>query len=197
MSELEILSNSKILMVCFGGMTQTLGGIFPFEFKNFLLSTYEDKYDCIFYVDKNQCWYHRGLLNITNNIDETADYLNKKIQKGNYNKVIFMGSSAGGYAAILFGSLCKVNHVVAFYPQTKLKHAINPLYKDLQQIISSNTKYILYGTLEDNSLNKVHDISQYTNITCYPNVHLIIQQSVNLKHMRDVGILKKIIDDLQ
>ena len=42
-----------------------------------------------------------------------------------------MGVSAGGYASILFGSLCNVSSVIAFIPRTKLINPINKLEKHL------------------------------------------------------------------
>ena len=75
MSELLRLNNYDNLIVCFGGMELKMGKILPFEFLNYLSSIYQNKTDLIFYVDKHQCWYHKGLKNIKNNIDETKIYL--------------------------------------------------------------------------------------------------------------------------
>ena len=35
-----------------------------------------------------------------------------------------MGVSSGGYAAILFGSLCHITNVISFVPRTNLKEII-------------------------------------------------------------------------
>ena len=79
----------------------SLGGILPFEFLNYLSSVYKNC-DLIFFVDRHQCWYHNGIKDITNNIDETTLYLNNIIKDGNYEKNIFMGVSAGGCYFIWF-----------------------------------------------------------------------------------------------
>jgi hypothetical protein len=57
-----------------------MGGIIPFEFLNYLSNTYNNNYDLLFYIDKKQCCYHKGIDGITNNIDETVLYLNNKIK---------------------------------------------------------------------------------------------------------------------
>ena len=67
---------------------------FHLNFKLFIIYIYQH----LFYIDK--CWYHKGIHDITNNIDETVLYFNTIIKAGNYKKVIFMDVSAGGYAAI-------------------------------------------------------------------------------------------------
>ena len=61
---------------------------------NYLTSVYVNECDLYFFIDKNQCWYHNGIHGITNNIDDTVIYLNNIIS--NYEKVLFMGTSAGG-----------------------------------------------------------------------------------------------------
>ena len=108
----------------------SLGGILPFEFLNYLSSVYKNC-DLIFFVDRHQCWYHNGIKDITNNIDETTLYLNNIIKDGNYEKNIFMGVSAG---AILFGSLCNSVNYVSFIPQTIIKNPINSNLKDVINI---------------------------------------------------------------
>ena len=128
-SEHKIINGNKTLIVCFGGMVLKFGGILPFEFLNYLSSIYLHVCDLYFLIDANQCWYHKGIKDITNDIDETVLYLNNIIKNGKYEKVIFMGTSAGGYAAILFGSLCNcVNNVISFIPQTIISNPINAKY---------------------------------------------------------------------
>jgi predicted esterase YcpF (UPF0227 family) len=143
--EYKIINNNKNLIVCFGGLSLQMGKIPPFEFLRYLSSIYTNKCDLYFFIDRQQCWYHKGINKITSNIDETVDYLKDIIK--NYEKVIFMGVSAGGYAAILFGSLCNVSNVISFIPQTILKNPINPKYKNLKEVVNNTTKYLLYGDL--------------------------------------------------
>lgn len=94
-----------------------------------------------------------------------------------------MGTSAGGYAAILFGSICNVNHVISFIPQTILQ---NP-YSNLKNKINKNTKYVLYGDKSIKDVNNHHHILHCENLECFPN------EGVDVKMLRDTGELKKII----
>lgn len=196
-SEYKIINGNKNLIICFGGMALKFGGILPFEFLSYLSSTYKNICDLIFYIDKHQCWYHKGIMNITNNIDETIIYLNNIIKDKNYEKVIFMGTSAGGYAAILFGSLCNnIHNVISFIPQTIIKNPINLKYSNIKYIINTNTKYIVYGDTNIKDINDLHHILHCENINCFTNVKILKENGCNLKELRDNGFIKKIIDDI-
>jgi len=196
MSEIAILNGSKNLIICFGGMALKMGGIVPFEFLTYLSNEYSGKIDLLFYVDKHQYCYHKGIESITNNIDETVVYLNKKINEGNYEKVIFMGTSAGGYASVLFGSLCKVTNVIAFIPPTILKNPKYNEYTNLRNIINDTTHYLLYGDLNIKNINDPHHISNCENIEHFQNITVIKRVGIEVKKLRDTGEIKRIIDNI-
>ena len=196
-NEYKIINKNKHLIICFGGMALQFGGILPFEFLNYLTSLYKNNCDLVFFIDKHQCWYHKGIKNITNNIDETISYINNIVECGNYKKVIFMGVSAGGYAAILFGSMCKnINYVISFIPRTIIEKPVNINYSNLKNIINENTKYILCGDKSIKNINDNHHISQCENIECFANVEVIKMENVILKQLRDSEFIKKLIDDI-
>lgn len=197
MSEYKIINGNKILIVCFGGMALQFGGIIPYEFLNYLSSIYLDTCDLYFFVDKNQCWYHKGIKDITKNIDETVLYINDIIKNGNYEKVLFMGVSAGGYGAILFGSLCNnVNNVISFVPQTIIKNPINSNYSNLKTVINKNTSYLLYGDKSIQNNDDFHHISQCENLEHFLNVKIIKGENCILKNLRDIGYIKNLIDNI-
>jgi radical SAM superfamily enzyme YgiQ (UPF0313 family) len=80
------------------------------------------------------------IVGISKNIDETIQYLQEQI--ASYSNVIFLGVSSGGYAAILFGSLLKVNSVLAFIPQTiRRNQNIDEKYRDISIYINNTTNY--------------------------------------------------------
>tara|TARA_B100000886_G_scaffold277597_1_gene201582 strand:+ start:580 stop:1221 length:642 start_codon:yes stop_codon:yes gene_type:complete len=190
-----IKNNSENLIICFGGMALKMGGILPFEFLNYLSKTFQKNTDLYFYIDKNQCWYHKGIDGITNNIDDTVLYLNSIIKKSNYKKILFMGVSAGGYASILFGSLCNVSSVIAFIPRTKLDDAIDKKYQDLKTVINNQTEYVLHGDVEEIE-SKNHHISQCIYLDCFKNVKVICNKGLDMRVLRDNGTIKKHIDNI-
>ena len=146
-----IINGNKRLIVCFGGINLRFGGILPFDFLNYLSTNY-DNVDFIFVNDLHRCVYQKGLKDITENTDETVAYLDNIIKSGNYDKVLFMGTSTGGYASILFGSLCHIDAVISFVPYTIVKNYTNIKYSNLKNIINDTTQYVVYGnTLMSNT----------------------------------------------
>jgi hypothetical protein len=171
-------------------------GTLQFQFLNSLSFIYTDC-DLLFYIDKNQCWYHKGIQGITNNIDSTVLFLNKIIKDGNYEKVIFMGISAGWYASILFGSLCNnINKVISFNPQTILNNQIDLKYSNLKNIINKNTKYIMFWDTSIQNKNDNHDILQCKNIECFSNVKIIKINGLDMRQLRDNGSIKELLDGI-
>jgi hypothetical protein len=190
-----IINGNKHLIICFGGMASRFYGIHPFEFLNYLSKTYSNVCDLYFLIDRDQCWYHKGIYGITKNIDETIVYLDEIILKGNYDKVLFMGTSAGGYGAILFGSLCKnVNCVISFVPQTILNNPIDVRYKNIKNVLNDSSQYIIHGDVSVSDEHNVHHISHCENINVKKNVQLFKHNGMLMKQLRDAGIIKKMID---
>jgi len=190
-SEFRIHEDSnRYLIVCFGGMAQKIAGQPPYEFLNHLSSTYTNV-DLTFFIDKKQCWYHKGIDGLTNTIDETVDYLNQLINAKKYEHIIFMGCSSGGYASILFGSLCNVQTVIAFFPQTIHKPKMSDSkYRDLKRIINKSTKYFVHGDVLNTIKNDLHNIYECTNISEFKNVRIIEHKRVNVKYLRDAGVIR-------
>jgi len=200
-SEYTILNDSaNILIISFGGMAGQFYGTPPFEFLNFLSAEYKKKIDLYFYIDVNQCWYHKGIEGISKDINTTVLYLKNKINKKKYKNVIFIGTSSGGYASILLGSLCSVNNVLAFIPITTYKNKmIESTYFDLKNIINNKTCYHLYGDNNITNKKNSHHYSECENINKFKNVKVIYKKNLSkggLKILRDNGILKKIIDNI-
>lgn len=64
--------------------------------------------------DISNSWYHRGVPELGNNIDEVAAGLKQLIAQISPSQVITIGQSMGAYAAILFGQLLGADRVIAF-----------------------------------------------------------------------------------
>jgi esterase/lipase len=198
MSEMSVFNNNKIIIVTFGGMALAFGLIPPFEFFNFLNNNYSKSCDLLFFIDVYQCWYHNGLQDYTKNIDDTIEYISNKIKK--YEKVIFMGYSAGGYASILFGSLCKnVHSVIAYSPQTFIPKSrqskyTNDKYIDLKNIFNDSTNYYLMA--DENCKNDIlHSIEQINRVVEKPNITKK-NCPTNMKILRDNGKINEILDQI-
>lgn len=197
MSVYKIENKSKNLIICFGGRGKRIGGKLPFEFLNYLSNVYKNELNLYFFIDKRVCWYHKGIKDITTNIDETVIYLNNIIKSGNYKKIIFMGVSAGGYAAILFGSLCNITHVISFIPRTLyIDEMTDKKYTDLKTVINTKTNYLLYGDVNITDKNSHHHMSQCQNLESFKNVKIIGLKGVDMQKLRDNGFIKLTIDSI-
>jgi hypothetical protein len=183
------------LFVSFAGYNKLFGAMARFEFANFLKINFA-KTDRYYYVDQKFDLYHKGIHGISKNIDETVAYLKNEIAK--YSKVIFIGVSAGGYAAILFGSLLNISAVVAFIPQTlRTKSNINEKYRDICPYINNVTQYYIYGDISIQNPSDCHHISHCERIVeNRTNVFLIKKDNFNIKKMRDDGELFTIFNDI-
>ena len=112
----KIGENSNNLIVSFTSAFKN-----HFERKNSLLEPrYEHNYDYdVLYIKDQFGWYLGGIKGIGKNITHTQAFLRKEFSK--YENVVCTGYSMGGYASILFGSLCKAPIIVAIEPQTDLE----------------------------------------------------------------------------
>ncbi|HXS34976.1 MAG TPA: hypothetical protein VN758_14540 [Solirubrobacterales bacterium] len=110
----DLRPGSELLVVAFAGLAEEMG-IPAFEFMK-LLSTLEVQ--CILVRDSRRIWYQRGVSGAGQSVDAVADHLAERIAALSPRRVTFIGSSAGGYAAILFSSIVPAHKVVAFAPQT-------------------------------------------------------------------------------
>lgn len=183
---------NKTLIISFGGSQCGMGALALFEFKNFLEKHFPS-YDRLFYIDEHQNWYQDGIKGITTSVDETVAHIEKKL-KG-YTRIICIGSSSGGYAAILFGSLLNADSVLTFNAQTYLNRP--NFITNLRFVVNDKTKYMLYG---DTSIKKqedhLHHISHCENLEGPPNVVVCKKDTCNLKELRDSGELLEIFHSI-
>ena len=86
----------------------------------------------IFIRDNKKQWYLEGINNDINSIEKLEVFL-KSETKG--YKTLMIGSSAGGYAAVLFGSLLKSEYIFSFNGQFKLYDLLKSSNESIDPII--------------------------------------------------------------
>lgn len=124
----EEIENRENLLVTFGGVKQGIGiPVFEFMRSAELLNC-----DKIFFRDFKQAWYKFGVDKNLCSTQEIKSYLLSRIEKGNYKKIVFLGNSMGGFAAIFFGVQIKVDQIIAFSPQTFIDKFNRNLYLDFR-----------------------------------------------------------------
>lgn len=123
----ELGVESDILLIAFGGLKGGIGRVLPFEFLNL---TRDVRVKRLYVRDPYGLWYHKGLPKIAGSVDEIKEHLKPIIDKQGVSRVVVVGNSAGGYAAMLFGCLLDADKVIAFSPQTFLNRDLMAKHHD-------------------------------------------------------------------
>jgi hypothetical protein len=111
---LDLHIPSETLLILFGGIA---GGVsMPvFEFFRVTIGYPAKK---AFLRDPRRGWYLLGIPGVGDSASAVKTYLDSVIAQAGATRIVMAGASAGGFAAILFGSWCSAHEVVAFSPQS-------------------------------------------------------------------------------
>lgn len=205
---LDLEHDSRTLVVAFAGLRGFLGGVAAFEFGNALASV---EVKSAFLRDHFAAWYHRGVVEIGPDIDSVVATL-RQLQ-ADVERVVMIGNSAGGYAALLFGALLGCE-AYAFSPQTFVDpellwgagdhrwdeelHALlesgkfDHRYGDLAPVLaeSDGRFHIWYGALEEvdeKHVERVSGLDQVTVNRIEDCDHRVV------RHLRDSGWLESFL----
>jgi hypothetical protein len=201
---LDLDHDSSTLVVAFAGLRGFLGGFPAFEFRKILGSV---NVKSAFLRDHHAAWYHRGVVDIGPDIDAVVARLREL--SADAERVVMIGNSAGGYAALLFGALLDCE-TYAFSPQAFIDPQLlreaddhrwdeelesllasgrfDRRYADLAPALakSKGSFHIYYGALEDIDRRHVEHVDGIDGVTIHPIencYHRVV------KHLRDTGWL--------
>lgn len=111
----ELASPSRTMLIAFAAMSP----LKPPPFHLFEATT-GLPVKRLFVRDPARVWYQHGVPGFGDSIDEVAASLRAIIDEHEVDRLVTIGSSAGGYAALAFGSLLEADLVLSFSPQTIL-----------------------------------------------------------------------------
>lgn len=115
--KLEMIGDSRTLLIAFGGMRGGFG--MPlFEFSTLTENMPAKR---LFVRDLRQAWYHQGVPQHGGTLLEFAESLRQLIAGYDVDRLVATGNSAGGYAALVYGTLLGADTVLAFAPQTVIE----------------------------------------------------------------------------
>jgi hypothetical protein len=125
----DLKGDGSPLLVTFGGVA-TQPGAPMFEF--FKITADGLPGQRVFLRDHGRGWYHHGVWGVADSIPGVHAWLHDRIRESRASRVVFIGNSAGGYAALLFGGMLHdlVDEVHAFAPQSFLTPALRRRYRD-------------------------------------------------------------------
>ena len=115
-------------LVAFGGIAGKVG-ILPFEFFNL---TKDIKASKIYIRGLEQVWYQKGLPGVATDIDGIGSFLAEKREEVEASRVVLVGNSTGGYAAIVLGSL--LAHPLTTLSLSLRSHAPPTCVRDTPQL---------------------------------------------------------------
>lgn len=170
----------------------------------------------IFIRDIFKQWYLAGINININTPEKLIDFLKRETEG---YKVVTIGSSAGGYAAILYGSFINTQYTLAFNPQFEIQsllkrstEAINPLlfrikdrrkqYFDITKFISKEAKIFYFYSnasswdVEQNShinqnIYNLYTIAFQTKHHGIPFLKVAIYKVINLNVEQLIALSKK------
>lgn len=158
-------SGNDVLFVTFAGMAGILKtfarirqkiGIEtrPFEFVH---SLQDKNCDVLFLRDRHRAYYHFGVKGVGGNVDEVAEFLNRKIAERQYKLVVTLGHSMGGYASLLFASKIKSDICIGISPRTFLDLENRAIYSDNRFKEEIGRLYKSQG----NATSQFYDLKKY------------------------------------
>ncbi len=120
-------ADSDVLIVSFGGLRRRPEIPPGFSFVRVLDGLPARK---LLVRDLQRAWFLRGLPGLARNVAETTEFLEREIESARARRVVMIGFSLGGFAAMLYGHRLKVAEVHAFSPQTFVSLARRLRHRD-------------------------------------------------------------------
>jgi pimeloyl-ACP methyl ester carboxylesterase len=129
--------------------------------------------------DPAENWYNTGLPGVGDTVDDIAERIREEIAKLGVERILTIGSSMGGYAAILFGCMIGAERAIALVPQTLLDPGlpqrrpsadVKLQVADLKPIVSETpqTRIDLVVALDD-----LLDVFHAQRIASFPSVRIL------------------------
>ena len=85
----------------------------PYNFSYFKSKSEDDLINRIMLNCRQNTWYLSGIEDFSDDFDSTLQKLKQLLAQYSSNS-LFIGSSMGGYGALLYGSLCKAERIICF-----------------------------------------------------------------------------------
>jgi hypothetical protein len=122
----DLVDAGAPLLVAFAGFAGGLG-IRPSEFFDLTADITANR---IFMRDVRKLWYQKGVAGVAEDLDGVTAYIAGKKEELKPSRLLLVGNSAGGYAAIVAAILLGDGRAIAFAPQTFLDRGHRFLHRD-------------------------------------------------------------------
>ncbi len=160
----------------------------------------------LFLKDINQIWFQKGLYGNTD-FDDLVNNIKTFIEKYNFSKVITIGSSAGGFSAILAGQLLNVDNIIAIDPQSLIGHETCLYSTNYRNFPGWQYRQFMLNKVSDKKYFDLNNLEYNTPVTIYTNEgkggnpdldHFMITRLINNENIKfknancdDHGLISK------
>ena len=201
-------------IIAFGGLWMRMGGLPPFEFFGQLEDVPSGR---VFVRDLEQSWYQLGIRGAAADIRTSAKWLADLLDAHGIQRTVCVGCSAGGFAAIVFGSLIGAAEIHAFGAQTTIARRdlwkmrdrrwnkyLKPMRKNLgtrqpifdaRSVLSIDAPnpdiYVHWGTNEERDGRHALRLDGLPNVTMVP--HRDCGHGDLTRALRDRGELRRLL----
>ena len=130
-----------------------------FEFENYLNKFFEDKNppSYLYLRDVYLQWYYNGIRGFSKNYQETIDKINDYKNLYNFQNIICMGSSSGGYVSLYFGCKLNANNIICFSPQIELLQSVKLYGNKFKRVFKT------FGIEKKDKFNLIKLINKHEN----------------------------------
>jgi hypothetical protein len=209
---MENMPGAVTTFVMFGGVAKGFA-IPPFEFRRILKDVPVNK---IFVRDIAQGWYQHAIQGRSVQTQEL--FQGPNLTRSADGQRVFIGSSMGGFAALMFGALLGADRVIAFAPQSFIDPFRKASYRDRRWWRELISTYLRHGCLRwsydvRNSLSAAKHPMQITifygaessldrihaeRLSNFPGVSVLPVEGAGhdvVRHLRASGRLTKILQE--
>lgn len=143
----------------------------------------------LFLRDPHMMWYQKGSPGIGDDVPGVVRFLQETIVQEKVSRVVMIGNSGGGFAALLFGALVGADEIHAFNPPTRLRvpddtSAPDQLaalirekgdaipYLDLREVFRTHLRpttrvYIHYSQGDGRDRRHAHYLEEFPNVRLF------------------------------
>ena len=178
---LDLQTPGSTLLVLFGGIA---GGVsMPvFEFFRMTAGLPAKK---AFLRDPRRGWYQLGIPGIGDRAHDVREFLSTVIEQSQVQRVVMVGASAGGFAAMQFAAWCDADEVIAFSPQTFVDAENRALHVDQRWLDQINALHTLAAD-RSATLDLREILPASTTRTRY-QIHVSLDDALDLIHAHRIA----------
>ena len=120
-----------------------------------------------------------GLPNCAPSITKLQTLISDFILKKEYDKIITIGASSGGFAALLYGNLINAHKIIAFNPQTVLSSDKDTVIQDTLYSVD-RAQFLRNQNIHDRFYQRCLNLKNFIPFTADVEIHYSLNSYNNI-----------------